>query len=1070
MGGYKVIHLLHIDFTTPNGSVFREKDGSIQFVAERAAFRHGLGAEQKNYTFTAGTAFEMEEYFVLEYACQGIRRQLSYRKPFVFAITEMGEAPLVCYDDISMDNRRHSVIVRAKAGNYTGIKIMFSIDRRTKAHFTVFNLYSCAEEELPVCCTRLETETHRGFSTIDISQYYNAGFQPAVQSIIDGGRFFDKEKVCLSKIPFRVKPSGMNMIAPPHPPAENEEVIMNFGAPAKRRLCRPKSRDSLIEIPIDKELTELFFVMALGGRRHQRWGFASDGPILGSYCGDVTMPLLVDDTEGFMVELVYANGNRDTALPMNLSLGRHGIQGDVSVYAVPGDGSLVEKVVFHNRMLDTNCSIIAITLNQTGERLLPEMLTPEQPEKIEHKIGCEKEITLHGPVLTIQNGAISMAVDISKGMKLLNLINEYTPQFTVVADDMLKIREGDGRIVTCLTLINTKIDGYKAELTYRYQALEICVRAELTGRDAVKWKIRTINTGVKSLKMGVLFPCISGIQYADPEDGWYFLPKYQNMDSNETVFMYEESAPSFPMQFLDVYSPSQQGGLSLTTQERELVVRKYALKKEEDGIGFFVEYPAIYGELMPGKDFTGSSTVLTAHSGDWRKSFELYQNWLKSWYEPVRCQNKQWYRECFWLLAEITDFFETEEFTKLPIWYDKERKEFNLKKILEEQKEIAGCYPDILHLWSWTFRNENGNYSQQWGNFGSTDYDEYGGLASFKDALHEVTDEKGVKVSLYLHPTLLSGRYPQAEKYFPKHRVVNKAGEYISIEGDSYRMCHANEEWRKYAISMYPRIYQELGIPILYVDEFSLRIENRCYGDGHGHPVPSNLLKTDRDFISELKAAMPEEVVLYGEYAAVDVNARYIDCNISYYIIDSVVDMIETAWRGGDGSDRMGRVFTNLYRFAFPKIVQLILPMAMRNLSWHPQKFIFFNGEAIYDSFWDCEESAGLAFTVKAYGLKKKYADCFTSDNPQTMVNTLSPAVCANCFPGKGRTVYTLYNRAYTTYRGKILRVPHQKGAVYYDAWNEQPLQVEIKDGCADISLTIDAQQIGCIEISYQTL
>lgn len=157
-------------------------------------------------------------------------------------------------------------------------------------------------------------------------------------------------------------------------------------------------------------------------------------------------------------------------------------------------------------------------------------------------------------------------------------------------------------------------------------------------------------------------------------------------------------------------------------------------------------------------------------------------------------------------------------------------------------------------------------------------------------------------------------------------------------------------------------------------------------------------------------------------------NARYLDCNISYYIIDSVVDMIETAWRGDDGDDRLGRVFTDMYRFAFPKIVQLVLPMAMRNLSWHPQKFLFFNGEAIYDSFWDCEESAGLAFTVKAYHLKKKYADCFSSDEPEAMIDTASPAICANRFPGKGRTVYTLYNRAYTTYRGVVLRVPHAEG------------------------------------------
>ena len=88
---------------------------------------------------------------------------------------------------------------------------------------------------------------------------------------------------------------------------------------------------------------------------------------------------------------------------------------------------------------------------------------------------------------------------------------------------------------------------------------------------------------------------------------------------------------------------------------------------------------------------------------------------------------------------------------------------------------------------------------------------------------------------------------------------------------------------------MYPRLYEETKIPLIYVDEFSLRIGNRCYEENHGHHVPSNLLQTDREYISRLKDIMPEEVVLYGEYAAADVNARYIDCNISYYILDSLL-------------------------------------------------------------------------------------------------------------------------------------------------------------------------------------
>ncbi|MBR2021826.1 MAG: hypothetical protein IJ939_05255, partial [Clostridia bacterium] len=171
--------------------------------------------------------------------------------------------------------------------------------------------------------------------------------------------------------------------------------------------------------------------------------------------------------------------------------------------------------------------------------------------------------------------------------------------------------------------------------------------------------------------------------------------------------------------------------------------------------------------------------------------------------------------------------------------------------------------------------------------------------------------------------------------------------------------------------------------------------------------------------------------------------------------------------RANDGDDRLSRVFLHTYRFAFPKIVQLILPMAMRNISWHPQKFLFFNAEAIYDSLWDCEESRGLDFTVKAYKLKKKYADCYTSDCPETMIETESPAICMNKFPSKtcDRVVYNVYNRAYSTFRGVALKVPHKDGATYYDAWNDKELKYNVVDGMAELYLEIGAQEMGCIVI-----
>ena len=114
-------------FTTTNGMVSSKAD-CVVLHGEGTVFGQKFYGEQKSYTYAVQTPFSMEEYFVLEYATQGLRRQLSFRKPFVFALTaDGGEVPLVCYDDVVLDNRRHSVIVQTEGSSYVGIKIVFYI-------------------------------------------------------------------------------------------------------------------------------------------------------------------------------------------------------------------------------------------------------------------------------------------------------------------------------------------------------------------------------------------------------------------------------------------------------------------------------------------------------------------------------------------------------------------------------------------------------------------------------------------------------------------------------------------------------------------------------------------------------------------------------------------------------------------------------------------------------------------------------------------------------------------------------------------------------------------------------
>ena len=213
----------------------------------------------------------------------------------MFARIPEGEIPLVCYDDIVMDNHRHSIIVRTPEGMCSGIRVNFAVDRRRKAEFVIHQMYSSSPKELPEACVSLRTEVMREYESIDLGAYFNGSFcHSDSDCIIDGGAFFRGKEVSLFEIPFCIGSGEKNMIKPSASPAENEDIIMNFGVPSRRRLCRPVSRNSLIEIPLHRPVRELFFIMTLNGTRHQRWGFVTDGTILGSPNGEVTMPPFCD--------------------------------------------------------------------------------------------------------------------------------------------------------------------------------------------------------------------------------------------------------------------------------------------------------------------------------------------------------------------------------------------------------------------------------------------------------------------------------------------------------------------------------------------------------------------------------------------------------------------------------------------------------------------------------------------------------------------------------------------------------------------------------------------------------
>lgn len=1027
-------------FTAPQ-EVEVETKGTTRYVIDGKPLVH------REFVLDGKTPVSTEPYIVLRYRALDLQRFFMLRQSLFSGVAGDTETPLLCVNEMFTDGREHLVIARCGKADYDFLRLRLR-SRAPHVEFTVLEFYTCTYDELPKRFD--EEEVHiDGYKCIDLTKFGN-GTLSDEPGAIDGGIGYPEGTVGLSGIPFAFSAA----VRPDAPPKENDEIVRNFNTEARRRLCRPESRDSHIVIPVGARAKELYFVLAMDGLMLERWGFCAPDPtILGSSQGEVMMPLKVNDVERFAVIVTYADGTVDECFPERVTDHRHEVSGEVGVYGVTTKDCEITSVAFADRMLDTDVLLCALTLNTDAERRLSDASCARR-HHAEKRFSLERRAYIEGDTLHLENGAFSMTLDTKDGLFVRELSSAFSADFRM-AGALLKVIDGDKTVEHF-----ERIGLDERRISYRYGDIVITVFFDTDTENGIRMNMKAENRGEEKA-IGIRFPALSDVCYRTPEDTWYFLPKYQNTESNASCYVYEESAPSFPMQFFDIFSPAEGAGLALTTRERDLKVRKYGMMKQLGRTDAFVEYPEMYGRIAHDGVFRGSEALLFVHEGDWHAAYHSYKDWLSTWYEPYKCQNKKWYREKFWLVAEIRDFIETRDIMKFPVWYEKETGTYNFRMIMEEMTKLYGETPDILHMWAWTWNNDKGH--MQWGNFGGSDYDKLGGLENFRNALRDVSDATGAEISLYMHPTLLSDVYPQAETFFPTLRVKNAAGRYIDCLKDSFRMCHANKTWRDFALSMYPRVHEETGVRLLYVDEFSLRVDNRCYADGHGHEVPSNLLKTDRQFISELKDIMPEDVVLYGEYYAVDINARYIDCNISYYILDAINAMIEQGVHSEDGSDELGGVLTDIYRFAFPKIVQLILPMAMRNKTWQPLKATFFNGEAIYDSFWDAEESRGRRFMAKAFRIKKDYADCFSSDEPETMIDACLDAICANRFCGDGRNVYTLYNRSTHTVEGEVLELPYREGTTYVDIWNGCPAEFTVKDGTAYVKTRVTAQNVGAI-------
>ena len=346
-----MLEFKNYEFKVP-GEIVKTVDDAVRYTIDGKPLVH------REFVLEGDKEIELDEYIVMEYSAKDFQRFFMLRQSVLLAITENDEGNevekgLICANEMMTDGLRHRVIAKCDKGKVKRLRLRMR-SRLPHVELNIFKLYTCSYDELPERFDETEFKSE-GYKTIDISSFTNDEFnyEPGA---VDGGKGALTGTKGLLDIPFDF--SG-KILRPTPPPAENDDLITNINKEGvKRLLCRPESRESRFEIPVDDFAKEIYFVLYMDKKIHERWGFCAPDPtILGGSQGEVMMPIKINDIERYAVYINYEDGTVDECFPENLKNNRHEITGEVGVYGVRTNGKKIKSIGFEDRLIETDLSL-----------------------------------------------------------------------------------------------------------------------------------------------------------------------------------------------------------------------------------------------------------------------------------------------------------------------------------------------------------------------------------------------------------------------------------------------------------------------------------------------------------------------------------------------------------------------------------------------------------------------------------------------------------------------------------------------------------------------------------------
>ncbi len=757
----------------------------------------------------------------------------------------------------------------------------------------------------------------------------------------------------------------------------------------------------------------------------------------------------IREPERLRVRLEYADGRTLEAFPLRLAGGRHEVVRGMDVYALRGlpKVALSRLVVVHGT--DTGMvAVVGITANagaaQVPAPALPAAL-PSPPGAAAEAVPGSGWLRQEPWGFCVGNDLIEIDLGLLPGLTLRQIRSARLaasgvalspgPLFEVgidgerVGSDRLAVGPAAVEAAGAAQRLAVPIDGTAAGVPLRGRLL-VTVGLD----DGIRMELDLRNTSERALRPRLRFPILRDVRLGSVEATWYLYAQRGGIISAAPVRRREPVGGAYPLQVMSVFSP-QGGALGLFTEDRDDIYRFWELCKHADGVDLSLDTWPV--EVAPGAAVEVAPAILRAHGGGWRESLRRYRQWVDTWYQPVT-PRQDWLRQAFYYQQTLVRNRSSKDGGGA----------WNLSEDIARFREAFGCL-DYLHLF-------DAGHSDRYGRVGDyTHLDEIGGQAALREAIRGAQAD-GVRIGLYVEGYLCDERAAwgrEAVMAACLRREDGTAKTYPNTPSE-VMMCPAAPAWREHLVEVQRRWAADLQPDGLYTDQFGFGDPGKaCASRQHGHPVPAAPLRGEAATMRALREAVPAGTVLLSEDVPNDVRAMAQDGALSYAV----------TW--ADPALSPHRI--HLFRFLFPdfKAFQLVQYSPFTDGAWELLKYPFFNGDGIWLQGavpGDYGDEA-RQFLRTAFGVLHRYAEAFTSDTVEPLVPTLLPTLYANRFGAAPVRAWTLFNAGWQTSRGPGLRVPHEPGTLYRDAFSGRPIEPEVVGGEAILPVDLGPRQVGCV-------